>query len=51
MGKQIFNISETQAETVVQLHCVTNDLSWKAVSVVAGQVADHRSTLPVAPST
>ena len=49
LGKQIFNISEAHAESMVEPHRVTNDFGRKAVSVIAGHVAVHRFTLPPAP--
>ena len=46
LGEEIFDISETQAEAMIDPDGVTNDLGGKAVAAVAG----HRSTLPAAAS-
>ncbi len=35
LGEEIFHITEAQAEAVIEPHRVTDDLGWKAVSVVA----------------
>ena len=47
-GEEIFNISETQAEAMVEPDGVTDDLGRKAVSVVAESRGRHRPTLSAA---
>ena len=47
-GEEIFDIPETQAETVVEPDGVTDDLRRKSVSAIAGRLARHRRTLPPA---
>ena len=47
-GEEIFDISETQAEAVVEPDGATDDLRWKAVSVVAESRGRHRPTLSAA---
>jgi hypothetical protein len=49
LGKQTFDISETQAETVVQLHGVTDDVRAKPAISLAGRLGLQRPALPVAP--
>ena len=51
LGKQIFHITETKAESVVEPDSVADDLGWKLKSAVAGRRAHHRPTLPVATAT
>ena len=51
LGEQIFDISETQAETVIQPDGVTDDFREKAVPAVAWWLARHPPTLPPAAST
>ncbi len=51
VGEQIFHITETQAEAVVEPNSVTDDLGWKAVSAIAEQRGRHPRTLPAAAST
>ena len=47
-GEEIFDIPETQAETVVEPDGVTDDFRGKSVSAVGGRLARHRATLPLA---
>ena len=47
----IFDISEAQAEAVVEPDGVTDDFRRKSVSAIAGRVAAHRRTLPPVAST
>ena len=49
--EEILDISETQAEPVVEPDGVTDDCRGKAVSAIARRLADHRPTLPPAAST
>ena len=51
LGEQIFHITETQAESVVEPDSVADDLGGKPISAVAGRRACHRPTLPVATAT
>ena len=51
LGEKIFDISETQAEPVVEPDGVADDVSGKSVPAIAGRLACHRSTLPLAAST
>ena len=44
---EILAIPETQAKTVVLPHSVTDDVSRKSVSAVAGRLARDRATLPI----
>ncbi len=50
-GEEIFDIPETQAETMVEPDGVTDDFSGKSVSPIAERLARHRSTVPPAAST
>ena len=50
-AEEIFEISETQAEAVVEPDDVADDVRGKSVSAVAGRVAVHLPTLPPAAST
>ena len=36
LSEQIFHITETQAEAVVEPDSVADDLAWKTISAVAG---------------
>lgn len=47
-GEEVFDIPETQAETVVEPDGVTDDFRGKSVSAVDGRPARHRATLPLA---
>jgi hypothetical protein len=49
--QEIFDITEAQAEAVVEPNGVADDLWWESVSAVAGYVVFHRASLPVAGST
>ena len=51
LSEQVLGIADTQAEPTVEPDGVTDDLAWESVSVVAGRVARHRSTVPAASST
>ena len=51
LSKQVLDIAETQAEPVVEPDGVTDDLGWESVSVRAGRMTPHRSTLPAVAST
>ena len=45
-GEEIFDISETQAEPVVEPDGVTDDFTGESVSTIAGRLVLHRPTLP-----
>ncbi len=49
--QEIFDISEAQAEAVVQPNGMADDLRREPVSAVAGCVAIHPGSLPDTPST
>ncbi len=51
LGEEIFDISETQAEAVIEPDGVTDDFGRESVSVIAGRRVIHRPTLPAAAST
>ena len=51
LGEQVFSVSETQAEAMVESHRVSNDLRRKSVSVVTRRVVGHSRTLSAAVST
>ena len=51
LGEQIFHIANTQAESVVELDRVADDLGEKPIAAGAGRRARHRPTLPVATTT
>jgi hypothetical protein len=51
LSEEIFGVSETQTEPVVEPDGVTDDLRGESVAVVAGGVARHRPTLPAAALT
>ena len=51
LAQEILDIPKTQAEAIVKPNRVTDDLGWKAISAVAGRLAGHPPTLPVAAST
>ena len=50
-GEEIFDISETQAEPVVEPDGVTDDFTGESVSTIAGRLILHRPTLPPEAST
>ena len=50
-GEEILDISEAQAETVVEPDGMTDDIRGISVSAVARRLARHRTTLPPAAST
>ena len=50
-GEEIFDISETQAETIVEPDGVTDDFRGKSVSARAERLARYRSTVLPAAST
>ena len=50
-GEEIFDIPETQAETVVEPDGVTDDFRGTSVSAIAERLARYRSTVPPAAST
>ena len=41
LGEEIFDISQTQAETVIQPDSMADDLGWKAVAAVAESSGLH----------
>ena len=45
-GEEIFDISEAQAESVIERDGVTDDFRRESVSAVAGRLAHHTPTLP-----
>ena len=45
-GEEIFDVSEAEAEAVVQPDCVADDLGWESVSAVARRIGFHRVSLP-----
>ena len=45
VGKQFFDLSEPEAEPMVQLDGVTDDLRWKTKTLVAGPVGVHHTNL------
>ena len=49
LREKILHIAEAQAETVIQPNGMTDNLRGKAVSMVAGNLALHHPTLPLAP--
>ena len=50
-GEEIFDISKAQAKAVVEPDGVTDDCRGESVSAIAGRLACHRATLPLAAST
>ena len=46
-GEQILDISETDAESVVQPDCMTDDFGRKTVTVIAGSCGFHAASLAV----
>jgi hypothetical protein len=50
-GERVFDISTTQAESVVEPDRVADDLGREPVSVVARRFGIHRRSLPVSAST
>ncbi len=49
--QEIFDITEAQAEAVVEPDGVADDLRGKSVSMIAGRTVLHRASLPVTGST
>ena len=47
LSQKIFDVTETQTETVIKPDGMTDDLRRKSVSVIAGSFALHRFSLPV----
>jgi len=47
LSKEIFDVAETQTETVIKPDSMTDDVRRKAISVIAGSFALHRFSLPV----
>jgi len=47
LSKKIFDVAETQTETVIKPDGMTDDLRRKSVSVIAGSFALHRFSLSV----
>jgi len=45
VGKPLFDLSETEAEPMVQPDGVTDDLRWKTKTLVAGPVGIHHTSL------
>ena len=45
-GKQLFDLSETEAEPMVQPDGATDDLRWKTKTAVAGRFGIHHVSLP-----
>ncbi len=50
-SQEIFDISEAQAEAVVEPNGMADNLRRKPVSAVAGRVSIHPASLPGTPST
>jgi hypothetical protein len=46
-GKKIFNISEAQAEAMIDPHGVTDNLRWKTVSMVTRSRISHELSLSI----
>jgi hypothetical protein len=46
LRQELLDVPETQAESVVKPHCVTNDLRGESVSVVAASIVIHPPSLP-----
>jgi hypothetical protein len=46
LGEEIFNVSEAEAEAVVQPDRVADDLGWESVASVARHSGFHRLSLP-----
>jgi hypothetical protein len=40
-GREIFNISEAQADAGVEPNGMTDDIRWESESVISGQVGFH----------
>ncbi len=51
LGEEIFDISETQAEAVIEPDGVTDDFGRESIAVIAGRRVIHRPTLAAAAST
>jgi hypothetical protein len=51
LGQKILNISEAQAEAVVEPDGLTDNFRGEPVSAIAGLVGCHRPSLPVIAST
>ena len=46
LGQKIFNISEAQAEAVVEPNGMTDNIRWKSVAVITERVGFHLPSLP-----
>ena len=51
LREEIFGIAEAEAESMVEPDRVADDVGWESLSVIAGQRALHRPTLPLVAST
>jgi hypothetical protein len=49
LGQEILDVSETQRESVVEPHCVADDLRWEPMPAVAGRPGVHQPSLPGCP--
>ena len=49
-SKEVLDVAEAQAESVIQPNSVTDNLRWKPVTVVSGLAPRHRLSLPDAGS-
>jgi hypothetical protein len=49
-GQQLLDITEAEAEAMIEPHGVGNDFRRKAIAAVKGQLCAHTSSLPVTPS-
>jgi hypothetical protein len=47
--QEVFNISEAQAESVVEPNGMTYDLRWESISAIAGCLRIHQLSLHVSP--
>ncbi len=45
LGKQIFDISEADTESIVEPDCMTDDFAWIPVSVITGSRGFHALSL------
>ena len=44
--KQVFDVSEAQAEPVVQPNCILDNLWWKAVTMIQRSLSFHLTSVP-----
>ena len=51
LREEIFGIAEAEAESMVEPDRVADDVGRESISVIAGQLALHRPTLPLVAST